>query len=189
MDGAALLEDVADRLAIGEVLTAYCLGVDRVDYDLVRACYTPDAWDDHGLYAGPIDGYIKWMKDSALSTIMQTMHSVSNVHIELGGDGTAKSESYVFALHRMKSSRNDYGVADHWVGARYLDDWKRTPDLAGDGALREARGWRIQRRRVVWDWSRSDPLTREWKLPPDTLRFRRDGSDPSYGHCAWQTDK
>jgi hypothetical protein len=170
------LQTVIDKMAIQDVLTAYCRGVDRMDFDLVRSCYTSDAHDDHGLYVGPIEGYIAWMADKAVTTMVQTMHSVTNVHIELGEDGTAKSESYVFALHRMTSSRAASGVADHWVGARYLDDWRRVEESA----------WRIHRRRVIWDWSRSDALTCEWQLPATALRFSRSPDDPSYGHCDWR---
>ena len=66
------LQAVMDKMAIQDVLTAYCRGVDRMDYGLVRACYTEDAHDDHGLYVGPIDGFIAWMAEKALAKLAKT---------------------------------------------------------------------------------------------------------------------
>ncbi|MEI6002085.1 hypothetical protein H3V53_34635 [Paraburkholderia bengalensis] len=30
----------------------YCRGIDRIDWDLVRTCYHPDAFDEHGSSGG-----------------------------------------------------------------------------------------------------------------------------------------
>jgi hypothetical protein len=44
----------------------------------------------------------------------------------------------------------------------------------------EAYEWRIADRRCVFDWTRRDPITAEWDLPPEALRGRRDKHDPVY---------
>jgi hypothetical protein len=38
----------ADRAAIENVLGLYCRAIDRLDVELLRSVYHPDAIDDHG---------------------------------------------------------------------------------------------------------------------------------------------
>ena len=47
-----------DRREIEDCLLRYVRGVDRKNWELVRAAYHPDAHDDHGNYQGGIDGFI-----------------------------------------------------------------------------------------------------------------------------------
>ncbi|MER2157629.1 nuclear transport factor 2 family protein, partial [Rhodococcus sp. (in: high G+C Gram-positive bacteria)] len=37
------LQDLIDKQAIREVVLTYCRGIDRLDFDLVRSAYHPDA--------------------------------------------------------------------------------------------------------------------------------------------------
>ena len=45
---AAALQMLIDEAAIKKVHLRYCRGIDRMDWDLIRSCYHPDAIDDHG---------------------------------------------------------------------------------------------------------------------------------------------
>jgi hypothetical protein len=161
-----------DRAQIKAVLVAYCRAIDRLDMDLLRSCYTPDGTDDRGLFKGGIDEFVPYVQQH-VGSMIQTMHYVTNVHIELG-DGTAKSECYIWAYHRLKSRAAESGLSDLFLGARFLDEWQRASGR-----------WRIKARRVIWDWSRLDALTRTWNVPASALLPARDINDPSYRHCAW----
>jgi hypothetical protein len=55
------------------------------------------------------------------------------------------------------------------MGLRYVDVIERR-----DGE------WRIADRRCAFDWTRNDPVTAEWELPPQAVVGRRDRNDPVY---------
>ena len=46
------------RQQIADVIYRYARGIDRLDLELVRACYHPDAYDDHGSMGGTVDEFI-----------------------------------------------------------------------------------------------------------------------------------
>ena len=75
----------------------YCRGIDRLDLELVRACYHPDATDDHGGFVGTRDEYVDWV-GGVLARFEGTMHVVANQLVELDGDA-ARSETYGVAYH------------------------------------------------------------------------------------------
>ena len=146
------------------MLVRFCRGVDRLDEQLIASCFHDDATDDHGMYNGDGRGFAKYVMDSA-STMLATVHSITNVTVELDGD-TARSEAYVHVVMRMPSG--DGGAADHTIDARYLDRFER----------RDGSPWLIADRLVVYDLTRIDPVRREWALGEGYTTGRRDGKDP-----------
>ncbi len=50
------ISEIIARGEIADVLHTYAHEADRCDWALVRSCYHPDAYDDHGLHAGGLDG-------------------------------------------------------------------------------------------------------------------------------------
>src|ERR1051326_8034928 len=98
------VEALASERAIRQVLLRYCRGIDRMDRDLVRACYFDDATDEHGSFRGGPDEYVAWAW-RLLSRYRSTMHFVGNMLIEFpDSDGadpdTAFAETYGIAFHR-----------------------------------------------------------------------------------------
>jgi hypothetical protein len=163
------LEDSLQRLldvaAIKELHIRYCRGVDRMDWDLVRSCYHPDAIDDHGDYVGGVDGFIEYCK-AGTPTFESTTHFTGNQLVEVDGD-TAWAEHYARAWHRMPAGPD--GLArDLVVNARYIDRLERR-----NGE------WRLLKRVIVVDSERVDPVHDRW-VNPVLLRGSRDRSDPSY---------
>lgn len=132
---------------------------------MLQSCYHPDAYDDHGMFQGPAADFITYAVGN-LSTMSMTMHTVHNVTIELTGDAAA-AETYCIAYHRMPSGDD---AADHLVGVRYLDRLER----------RDGGPWLIAHRSVVYEWSRIDPVGRQWRMRPEYARPRRDRGDASY---------
>jgi len=145
-----LYERLADESAIRIVVYRYARAVDRMDEELLRSCYHPDAIDDHGPYKGSIDGFIDWVMP-VLAGFESTTHFIGNHLIEIEGD-TAWAESYCLALHRTWST--DHEPASDILGnARYVDRFERR-----NGE------WRIAHRVVVRDPGRKDVVTQEFPV-------------------------
>jgi ketosteroid isomerase-like protein len=134
---ARAVQRLLDEAAIRRVHLDYCRGVDRRDWDLVRACYHPDAVDHHGPYSGDVDGFISWAIEY-VETVVSTTHFVGNQLVDVDGN-TAFHEAYCEAHHRMRAA-DSTPAADYVVNLRYLDHME-----ARDGK------WRISDRLVVHD--------------------------------------
>ena len=162
------LQELLDRRAITDVIYRYCRGIDRRQFDIVRACYHPDAVDLHGVYQGGVDGAIEYFAQQ-LSTYTMTQHMIGNVLIELDGD-RARVESYVHSIHRLAPSARHPQARDFWVGLRYVDDFARR---SGE--------WRIAKRVCVLDWTRTDPVPDGgWRFTDVDVIGRPDHTDPVF---------
>lgn len=154
-----------DEAEIRKVHMRYCRGIDRMDWELIRSCYHPDAIDDHGEYVGGVDGFIDYCK-AGCPTFVSTTHFTGNQLIEV--DGTvAWAETYARAYHRVAGT-DGQPDKDLVVNTRYVDRFEKR---AGE--------WRIAHRKVVVDTDRVDVVNERW-VPESQLRSRRDATDPSY---------
>ena len=51
------IQALLDKNEIAELLTRYMRAIDRGDIPALRACYAPEATEEHGgMYAGPAQG-------------------------------------------------------------------------------------------------------------------------------------
>jgi hypothetical protein len=162
-DLAAIVKDLQARAEIAEVLHRYCTGVDRKDFDLMRSAYHDDAYDDHGLYKGDVDGLIAWVSERH-EAIEQSMHFLGNSTIERDGD-RAFAETYCVLYQRTA------GPAPRrlTVGCRYLDHFERR-----DGT------WRIASHVVAYEWWRDEPCDGERELGPECTISKRSRDDALY---------
>ena len=90
------LRDALDRAAIREVQTRYATGLDRRDWNMVRACFTDDAqasYNGAALQPG-VEAIVEYVR--AVASLRSTMHAVSNVVAEVDGD-TAQCETVTVA--------------------------------------------------------------------------------------------
>ena len=154
--------DVADRLAITDLIYRYCRAVDRLDIPLGHSIWHEDATADYGagVYQGDGRGVIDHICAQHRHTLHHS-HQVSNIIIELAGDRAA-SESYVTATLRIQDGDAQRQITN-W--GRYADLWSR----------REGR-WGLDRRIAIRDFDEQRmvvPLA-------DHQVGRRDLSDPSY---------
>jgi ketosteroid isomerase-like protein len=159
------LRRLVDEAEIRKVHMRYCRGIDRMDWELIRSCYHPDAIDDHGEYVGGIDGFIDYCK-AGCPTFVSTTHFTGNQLIEVDG-AVAWAETYARAYHRV-AGKDGEPDKDLVVNTRYVDRFEKR---AGE--------WRIAHRKVVVDTDRVDVVTERW-VPDSQLRSRRDRTDPSY---------
>jgi hypothetical protein len=159
------VQQLLDEAEIRNLHLRYCRGVDRMDWELVRSCYHPEATDDHGGYSGGIDGFMDWLP-GALAKFESTTHFTGNQLVELDGDH-AWAEHYARVYHRRPATASH--PAEDLVGnVRYIDRLERR-----DGA------WRIASRVVLADSDRLDPVGQTWLKVP-LKPSRRDKSDFSY---------
>ena len=113
---------LADREAIREVAAAYARGVDRLDVDLMKSAYWPDATDDHGRFVGNgwefaervVGTHGRWAA---------TMHCTMNHAIEFDDADHARGEVYNITYLVPP----DGGPWSVWLG-RYLDRYEQRDD-------------------------------------------------------------
>lgn len=170
------LQELLDKQAIREVVLRYCRGIDRLDRELVRDCYWPEAIDEHGSFVGTRDEYVAWVFDRMLPRYEFTTHHVMNQLIEVDGD-RARSETYGISTHR---SAPDHNPLDLETAFRYVDDFERR---GGE--------WRIARRTCTLEWTRTIDAHEWFDASPKHRRGVRDRTDPVYWqwgeHRPWQT--
>ena len=157
------LQRLIDDRAIRDVVLRYCRGIDRMDRDLVRSCYHPDARDSHGSFDGGVEEFLDWVW-RVLARYAHTQHFVANQLVELSGDH-AESETYGVAVHRTPGGPAEGNLV---TGFRFIDDLER----------RDA--WRISRRVATTEWVRVWRPDGDWPIPPGMLTGRRDRDDPVY---------
>jgi hypothetical protein len=165
-DGAGSRE--TDRQRIRDLILGYCRGVDRLDFDLVRAAYHPGGVDHHTGFDGPIEEYIPWV-ESMLRRFEGTMHVVANHLVEFAGP-RAVSETYGFAGHW--GNPEDDPAINFTSGFRYVDLLE----------LRAGR-WGIVERHAVREWTHSDAQLRIPKGAPGPAGSR-DRGDPVFVQLA-----
>lgn len=161
MTDLALLQQVADRQAITDVIYRYCRAVDRIDPELGYSIWNEDAVADYGaIYQGDGRGVIDLIC-SQHQHLLYHSHQVSNILIELDGD-TAGSEAYVTANLRLQAGKQLKQIS---IWARYIDQWSR----------RNGR-WGIDKRTVIVDFDE----IRDATAMGQASAGHRDRTDPSY---------
>ena len=144
------LQQLADKDAIRDAMFRYARGVDRLDPELIRSVYHPDAHDDHGSYKGDVDGLIDWIMRRHAS-IDQSMHIIANMLIEFLSTDVAVMESYVIVPQSYPAEARETIRA--WVGEAELDAGERLAVVMYarmiDRFERRAGEWKIARRVVV----------------------------------------
>jgi hypothetical protein len=157
-----LLQALADRQAITELIYRYCRSVDRLDIPLGHSIWHEDGIADYGetVYQGHGRGVIDHICAQHLLTLHHS-HQVSNIIIELDGD-RAGSESYVSASLRVRRGEQ---LKQMTVWGRYVDRWSR----------RKGR-WGLDKRLAIRDFDEVRDVVALYEHDVG----RRDRSDPSY---------
>ena len=160
---------LADEHAIRNVLLRYCRGIDRIDLDLVRECFHPDARDNHGGFDGTIDEFIAWIA-RLLPRYGVSIHNLTNMLIEFHPtrDDVAHVETYGTAEHQTIGGGPHLNLS---IFFRYIDRFER----------RDQGGWRIADRVGTTELVRVNDPTLAFPTDERYPRGRRgDRSDPVY---------
>jgi 3-phenylpropionate/cinnamic acid dioxygenase small subunit len=126
--------NVADRLAVSDVLIRYATAQDSRDWELLGSCFTDDArldYDTSGVFGR--DDFVAHSR-AGLARMKATQHCVTNHVVEVDGD-RARSTSYVIAQHVRQDD------VTFTLGGTYHDEF-----------VRSGTGWRIASRRFVTSW-------------------------------------
>ena len=51
------LQKLEANVSINQTITRYCRALDWLDEDLLKTCYTDDAYIDYGFYKGDVKGF------------------------------------------------------------------------------------------------------------------------------------
>jgi hypothetical protein len=150
------IEALLAKQEIYEVVMRYCRAVDRLDMELLRECYHPDAIDHHTAFEGVRDDYIEWVQ-GPLGKLAGSQHIIANhlVELDLPND-LAWSEAYCNSYHWTEPGGDPR--LNFAGGSRYVDRFERR-----DGV------WRIGERWSVREWTR---------LRPDEFRVDKEGPGP-----------
>lgn len=175
---SAPVRQLLDKVSISDAVALFARGLDRRDFHLAGSTFSSDGEFvvADGGFKGPEAIAVRLKKNERFSA---TTHFMGNQSVQLEGR-TAKVETYVMAFHRTGSETD-------WVnGVRYMDDM-----VERDGI------WRVQRRSLAMDWTRTDTITlpppqphpsmtspdKSWKLPTDPVNvnsFPDDSTALSY---------
>jgi len=160
--------EVADRLAIQDVLACHSRGIDRADSDILKSAYWPDAIVFYGAFEGSAHTFCERMPEMMRGN-RATHHAIGNVTIEFDG-AVAFVETYVTAGHYIPG---DDGDREMTFFGRYLDRMERRGGV-----------WKIVERRVVMDWNRLRGASPRWRgaLAESLPHGTRDRGDPLYEH-------
>lgn len=115
-------QQLADREAIRDVAIRYCRGVDRLDVDVLKSAYWPDATDHHGDFVGNAHEFAEHCMTAHLRWSW-TMHKIFNHLIDLDDTTSARGEIYNVST----LCRADTGEIETWHG-RYLDRYEKRGD-------------------------------------------------------------
>lgn len=159
------LEEVLAEAAIKDVQIRYCRASDRMDFDLFRSCFHADASVDFGFMQGGVEDFIGMAK-SGLPGYLHTTHFTGNQLVEVKGD-SAWAEHYAIAIHRFGADAEG-PERDFSTIIRYIDRFE-----CRDG------DWRIARRVLILDATRTDPVS-PLGPHPQVQSGKRDRSDISY---------
>jgi hypothetical protein len=132
-----IVQALADKQAITEIIYRYCRGLDRMDRGLTLSCWHEGGTDNHGpLFSGTAEEFVDWVWPIH-AAMVSTQHTINNILIDLDGD-RAGAESYYTVYLR---SAADGGHVDIVGGGRYCDTFEKI-----DGS------WRIRHRESISDW-------------------------------------
>lgn len=135
------LRDLIARQEIQDCLTRCARGVDRLDAEVIRSAYHPDAVDDHGMFVGGRDEFVAWAIDLHIRAHLVHQHHLTNHLCRVDGD-RADSETYFHFIGVNRPTAPGESLRLATSGGRYIDHLER----------RDGR-WRIAVRVALRDWS------------------------------------
>lgn len=154
-----------DKQDIFELSMKYMRALDRLDLDLLKSVYWPDATDARGFIDGQADVFCEFAID-VLTAHHANHHMLGQALIEVEGD-TASGEIYFQAFHRIIVEGEE---RDFWVIGRYVDRYERRGGM-----------WKIAHRAELNDSCSNHPATDDWlRNTPEALRGARGHADLSY---------
>jgi hypothetical protein len=175
MTDAEKIQILWDKQEITEIAYKFARALDRMDGELMKACYWDDAIEEH---QDPIFPEKFFWNDNAhtfvpiamegFKQLKATQHRISNMLIEVEGN-SATAECYVWAYHLHEEDGID---KEGILGGRHHFQFERR-----NGE------WRIKHRSTVFDWNQNQDATAVWSENySDKYKGKRDRQDDSYNY-------
>ena len=161
------IQKVIDESKIRHLLDCYPRALDRQDHALLASLFHPDAVDDHGVYNGPAEGFVAFMRNGSKDGVHWTHHNGTQI-IEIKGD-VAQCETYTIALCRMGPVGSEGYDKQIFLRVRYLDRVEKR-----DGV------WKIAHRRAVYSPCHIMESATPFPLTPECLLEAGAERDPVY---------
>ncbi|VXC80342.1 conserved hypothetical protein [Burkholderia sp. 8Y] len=177
------LQRLIDKDQIRDVLLRYARGVDRREWELVRATFFEDGYDDHADFSGSRDNFIAFVREKHdASSFAKSTHLLGNCLIELASDRVAAVETYFVANLQMGP---DAGSQRAMLDAQHADSRENMRvEVVGryvDRFEKRDGEWRVVRRRTVFDTIRTElGGSLDGGLNPAWVLGRRDRQDPVF---------
>ncbi|HVW48764.1 MAG TPA: nuclear transport factor 2 family protein [Solirubrobacterales bacterium] len=151
-----------------QVVADICVGIDRLDFDLIRGRVHDDADIDLGLFfKGTGKEFVDWEEGAdGPRTLERTMHDVGTQTVAVEGD-VAHVTSYVVAYHS--------GPADHPWCKGFVVFWFHWRDRIE----RRDGHWALASRRIAFEWGRNETTGEDFPLP-EAMFASRDRGDIHY---------
>jgi hypothetical protein len=171
MDRERALDELIIKQEIRDNMMRYARGVNRLDGELVKSCFHPDAIEQHGSYHGETSVWAEGLPEALRTSFQFTFHLLGNSLIEIEGNRAAH-ETYFIGYHRFHPDESG-AEKDVIFGGRYL----------GVNESRSGGPWLIAQRSVVHDWHRVDAVGEQWSIVEDFNQGGHTGdrSDLVYG--------
>jgi len=151
------IQEISDRLEIGDLLVRYCTAIDSKQYDDLDCVFSRDAVVDY-TSAGGIRGTLpeikRWLSE-VLDLFPMTQHVVGNVVVKIEGD-RATSRCVFFNPMGLPLPEGKRGFKVLFFGGYYNDTLTRTGD-----------GWRISERVEESTWE-CGSVVQESMTPPES---------------------
>jgi SnoaL-like domain len=162
---AKTTDDLIAESEIKDLHLKFCRANDRLDAELMRSCFHPDAVIElHKPYE--VEEFIAFGAQ-ILAGYTVTWHITPNQLVEVDGDA-AWAEHYTISSHRIAPGP-DGPERDFIAYGRYID---RVERRGGE--------WRFAKRTMLVDYTRLDPVNPAPSLGFGTPVGARNRSDPSY---------
>ena len=166
-------EQIADHIAIEQLVCKYSRAVDRRDYGLLKTLYAENSVDQHGgMFTGSGSEYVEWVS-GFLEKSGHTSHQIFNHMIELDPDNPCYAEGEVYTLNVHIVNNATDGQDNVSTGSRYLDKY-----------IKSNLGWQFLHRKTVADYT----LVSQVPNGPQVKRMREGApvgsvkeNDPSFG--------
>ena len=164
------IQEIFDKEDIRQQIFNYSRSVDRIDEELGKAVFHPDATLDYGahIFQGSAWEFIVWCLEAHRGCVSHS-HQMGNISIWLDGSDTARSETYGDVTVRFSK---DGVLVDNFNLVRYLDKWEKREGT-----------WRIIERKCVHDLESTTPVANT-SFP---ITGRRNKADASYFPDTGQT--
>jgi hypothetical protein len=135
------LQEISDRIEIGDVLTRYTRAIDSGDWDRLDTVFTPDAQIDYTESGGIAASYPEvkpWLAEVLPAFFRTMMHTLGQVETQIRGD-EADVTAYFHNPMTMDDGQGGEKIVE--IGGLYRHTMTRTPE-----------GWRSRKlhEQVVW---------------------------------------